>query len=897
VAKLQLITVGGSVALSGVNGLRFNILGPLEGWAGETRLHLGGQIQQRILGALLLESGRMLPVPRLVEAAWDDDPPATAAHQVRKAVADLRRRIPEGERFLVTDGPGYAARASEAQLDLSEFDARVREARSAAAKGSALEAVQVLRSALALWRGPVLSGVGSHVVEAAATVLNERHLAAVERYFDLRLALGDSSELVSGLHSYVRWHPLQETLRGQLMLALYRSGRRAEALTEYGRAREHLAEELGIDPGPKLTKLYERILVESPALVSPEPAGSTRQSPDVVEPAEVPRTLPVDISDFVGRDYELRQLVKIASAKHRGSRIIAIDGMGGSGKTSLAVRAAYQLADEYLDGQLYVDLRGYTPDEQPLTAAAVLESLLRALGLPRERIPEDAVGRTVLWRSTVAGKRLLLVLDNVAEPAEAARLIPTSPACLVLITSRARLVDLDGAEWISLGIMTPEESEQFIAEVLGEQRSNAEPEAVTELAGLCGYLPLALRIATARLRNRPHWSLAYLAERLRDENRTLDELTSGARGVATTLRLSYQALAEGGRTAFRILALHPGRTIDIHAAAALLASDLREAEDQLETLLDEHLVEQPEAELYSFHDLVRSFARSLPGSPAGQGGAEPVERLLDYYLTASESACQILFPGRSPQPAAVQRSTPQLPDLSHVEKAQAWFAREHTTLTSAVNTAVRTGLQRHAVGLARNTAFYLNSRGLLHEFAELSRTAVTAARALRDSTLLCTSLSNLGVACWKLGLYDEGVAVAQEGRELAVLAGDRRTQAHCEGTLGLYMTMLGRFPEALRHLELAVAAEHELGAARAEAESLTVLSALYEQWGRYEEAAEAARRAVELVRQLGQHENGLVGLTDLAWPTWASASTRRPRSAWPRRGGCRTARRSRGRSR
>ncbi|GAB2698248.1 AfsR/SARP family transcriptional regulator [Kitasatospora kifunensis] len=878
-------------------GLRFNILGPLEGWEDGRRLRLGGTIRERVLVTLLLETGKVLPVSRLVAAVWAEDPPATASHQVRKAVAELRRSMLDGGEVLVTDGPGYRAALGDGQLDLTEFGALVRAARQAALAGRPAEAVEALRGALALWRGPVLSGAGGPVIEAAATALDEHRLAAAEQLFELRLGLGESAELVVDLRQLVHQHPLRETLRGQLMLALYRSGRQAEALEEYGRVRELLVEELGIDPGPSLARIHQGILRDSPELAAvalpsavpvpvpalvPSSAASLPADPSSavplaltddplpvvhpVTPADSPSTLPYDLADFTGRDRELREL--LACAQQEGeprTRIVAIDGMGGSGKTSLAVRAAHRLAGAYPDGQLHIDLRGHAPGEPPVSAGTALHTLLRALGLPGDRIPEDVSARTALWRATLVGRRLLLLLDNAADAAAVRPLLPSSPGCLVLVTSRARLVDLDGARWISIDVLAPEESASLVTEILGAARIAAEPEAAAELARLCGHLPLALRIATARLRNRPRWTLRYLADRLRDETRRLDELSSGERSVAATLRLSYQTLDEQSRSAFRLLALHPGGDLDVYSAAALLGSAARSAESVLELLLDVHLLQQPEIGLYTFHDLVRSFAQSLRGGPTEAADAAAVERLLDYYLTATEAACEQLFPGRRSRPTGIPASSAELPGLADTAGAQAWFTREHAALRSAVALAERHGYDRHTVCLARNVMFQLNARGHLDEFQALGRIAVTAARRLGDLALLGVSLANLGVACWKLGHFTEGIEVAQEARDVAARLGDRHTEAHSESTLGLYKSLLGRFAEALTHLTRAVAHERELGSIRAEAESLTLLSALYEQWGRYREAAEAARRAVELGRQLGRHENELVALTDLAF--------------------------------
>ena len=858
----------------GDGGLRFNILGALEGWAQGARLRLGGVIQERVLTALLLEHGKVLPVSRLVEAAWSGEPPVTATHQVRKSVADLRRRIPGGVDVLVTDGPGYRAVVGEDQLDLARFAVLSEEAQRAATAGREAEAVEGLRAALALWRGPVLSGEGGPVIEAASAALQERRLGLAERLFGLRLALGEAAELVVDLRELIAEHPLRETLRGQLMLALYRSGRQAEALEEYGRVRELLVEELGVDPGRQLTRVYEGILREVPEMagelldgqlqaVTSSAAGA---SPGATPPGEAPSTLPYDLADFTGRDRELAELLRCAGeGAGGGTRIVALDGMGGCGKTSLAVRAAHLLADQYPDGRLHIDLHGYTPGETAVSATAALDSLLRTMGVPGDRVPEDLAGRTALWRATLVGRRLLLLVDNAADADGVLPLLPASPGCLVLVTSRARLVDLDGAEWISIDVMPPEESAELVTEMLGAKRVAAEPAAALEVARLCGHLPLALRIATARLRNRPRWTVQYLADRLRDETHRLDELTSGARSVAATLRLSYQALDDECRTAFRILALHPGGDINVHAAGALLHVPSRDAEDILELLLDVHLVQQPEIGVYTFHDLVRSFAQSLLHESAPGEDATAVERLLSYYLTATEKACEVLFPDRSRRSTGITPSTAELPDLADARRAQEWFDREQAALSLTVLLAQRRGLDRYVVCLVRNLVFQLHARGHLDEYAEMARIAVGAARRLGDLGLLGVSLSNLGVACWALGRFADGIEVAREGREVAEQLGDRYTVAHTDSTLGQFNSLLGRFPEAVEHLERAIELQRELGAARAEADSLTLLSTLYEQWGRYPQAREAARAAVKLHSRSGRYGSELVALTDLAF--------------------------------
>ncbi|MER5478469.1 BTAD domain-containing putative transcriptional regulator [Streptomyces sp. NPDC002734] len=865
----------------GQPGLRFGVLGPLQGWSGPSRLHLGGAVQERVLATLLLEPGRMVPVTRLVESVWDDVPPTTAAHQVRKAVAHLRRRIPDGNDLIITDGPGYRVSVGEEQLDLIEFGSHLRSAADAVHEGRVGDAVRALRHALSLWRGPVLSGTGGRVIEGAATALEERRLAAAEQYLELRLGLGEAAELIADLRDLIVQHPMRESLRGLLMLALYRGGRQAEAMEEYRKVRELLAEELGIDPGPQLTKLYEGILHEAPELAAPGPVAAsprpitppavlpTASTAGAETPAAAPCTLPQDLSDFTGRHEELAALLNHVKARNETSEgytpLIAIDGMGGSGKTSLAVRAARQAADLFPDGQLHIDLRGYTPGEPSVTPSSALDSLLRALGTPGDRIPDDLEGRAALWRSTLAGRRTLLLLDNARDVGQVLPLLPAEPGCLVLVTSRARLLDLDGAEWISIGPMSEDDGAQLLTEMLGEARVAAEPKASADLVELCGRLPLALRIVAARLRNRPRWTVQYLADRLHDETRRLEELSAGERSVAATLRLSYQAMAEEYRTSFRLLGLHPGTVIDVHSTAALLGMDTHDAESVLERLLDVHLLEQPEIGLYRFHDLVRNFAQSQGGPATEEVDAQGVEQLLGYYLTVTEEACQVLFPGRKRSSTGLAPYGGELPPLQDPERASAWFDREHGSLPAAVALSERHGLDRHTVWLTRNIVFQLNALGRFEDFRHLSQVAVKAARRVQDLALLGASLSSLGIACWKLGHFDEGIEVTSEGRDIAVRLGEKHTEAHSESTIGLLLTVLGQHAEALPHLERAMALEHELDIPRSQAETLTILSTLYEQWGRYGEAATAARRALEIHRQVDYRSNRVMALTDLAF--------------------------------
>jgi tetratricopeptide (TPR) repeat protein len=466
--------------------------------------------------------------------------------------------------------------------------------------------------------------------------------------------------------------------------------------------------------------------------------------------------------------------------------------------------------------------------------------------------------------------RLVLLLDNTIDSAQVRPLLPASGDALVLITSRARLVDLDGAEWVSLGGMPPEDSTALVSRMLGAERTAAEPEAVAELVELCAHLPLALRIAAAKLRNRPRWTVQYLVDRLDDETRRLDELRSGTRGVTSTLNLTYEGLSPAHRAAFQLLDSHPGAEFDPYCAAALLGTDPGKAEDVLEHLLDTHLMQQYETGRYVFHDLVRSFAkwlRTQAGEDPDEVDQAAVERLLDYYVAATEAVCDLAFPGRAPfsrVPDKTPRAAIALPVLRSPVRGRQWLVREEENLLAAVTLAQRRELHRHSAELARNVVFQLDSRGRFEEFREVAGIAVAASRELDDRYLLALSLSNLAVADWKLGKFAEGLTAARESLELSVRLKDQRGEAKSTGMLGLLLATLGRFGEALPQLEQSIALKRQLGTPRAEAESLTNLSSLFEHMGWYAEAAEAAQRSVELNQRIGARENEIVALTDLA---------------------------------
>ncbi|WP_037607981.1 AfsR/SARP family transcriptional regulator [Streptacidiphilus rugosus] len=848
-----------------------------------------------MLAALLLEVGRTVTLTRLVDSVWDGSPPATGMHQIRKMVADLRRRIPGGHRVLQHEGLGYRIVLAPEQLDLSVFTVRVRRSREAAAAGLRENAVEQLRAGLDLWRGPLLSGAGGPVLDTGFAELTEARLSAVEELMGLRLELGAGPELVAELRPLAAEHPLRERLRGHLILALYRSARQAEALEEYTRLREQLADELGIDPCPELARLYADILRGNPELSGPvagvEPAhpsvpagpgrgdssrgthggalghphGATHSHTHTHTSAEAaaPSSLPYDLPDFTGRRQELADLLERGEPGPR-TTIICLEGMGGSGKTALAVHAAHALADRFPDGQLYIDLAGFTPGQASLDPGAALDVLLRTLNVPGDRIPDELLGRIALWRVATAQRRILLLLDNAFDAEQVRPLLPASSGSLVLITSRVRLSDLDGAQAMPVDVLTPEDSRRLLVQLLGEERVAAESEDALRLIDLCGRLPLALRISAGRLADRPRWTLAHLVERLGDEARRLHELRGGARSVAASVSFSYLAMRRELQVAFRRLGMLPGRSFDTDTAAALLGLDRYAAMEQLEDLVDVNLLGQHAQDHYACHDLVRSYARHLVESVDSAEDQQAVERLLDHYYLALTAASDQLYPGKqTPRPPGAAPAG-ERPEFADPDTALAWLHREQGNLVAAVRLARERGLHWHAVMLPRYLSEYLALYGYLAENLEVEQAAVAAAEDADDPVLLEIATTNLAVALWNLSRYQEGTQQAQRSLRLAVQLGDPGIEASCLSRIGLFHSQLGEFAESLRHLERAQELQRRHGGPREQAAIAVSISSACGFLGDYDRSAASAREAIRLYQGLGEVQGETLALVNLA---------------------------------
>ncbi|MEU7530727.1 BTAD domain-containing putative transcriptional regulator [Saccharothrix sp. NPDC042600] len=822
--------------------VEFRVLGTFEVAVDGRVVPLGTPRARAVLALLVVHADTVVGIDRLVDELWADRAPGNARAEVHSYVSRLRRALgAAGTGRIVTRSPGYLLRPGAGEVDLRRFDELVAAARSARRSGAGPECLARFREALRLWRGPALGGVPpTPALEAEAARLAECRLEVSEESFDAALAAGESGELVAELSALVAGHPYRERSRALLMTALHRSGRQAEALRVFREGRDLLVAELGVEPGAALVELHERILRGDPGPRPPvtrPPAVGTRRVP------APPNTLPGDIADFTGREDEITRLTATVERGNAARTVVigALGGMAGIGKTVTAVHLAHRLADRYPGGQLFVDLHAHTTAaQQPMRPAQALDVLLRALGVPGRRIPDDTEARSALWRAEAGRRKLLVVLDNAVDAAQVRPLLPGAPGCLALVTSRRHLADLDGADTLSLDSLRPCDATELFARVVGDDRPERDPAATRAVLAMCGHLPLAVRIAGARLRARPSWSVAHLAERLRDQDRLLSELCVGDRSVATAFALSYQQLDAAHRHLFRLLGLVPGASFDARVAAVLAEVGPAEAEALLEDLVDVHLLQEPVPGRYRFHDLIglHAAATAERDEPAASRDAA-VDRVLDHYRRAAEQADQALDGGYRAEGAT---------DHDPVS-AMDWFDREYPNLVAAAERAARRGRHTHAWRIRWAMGNYLFSRAKAAEWVAGHRQALVSARHVGDRWAEAAVLAGLASACSNTGDNEEALEHAERAVELFHALGDRTWETRARVTLNLVHVRRGRAREALRVLPR----PEDLGEVDrvARLKVYNNLGYTYYRLGRYDEALPVLEEARRLCHAAG----------------------------------------------
>ncbi|MEW9519285.1 AfsR/SARP family transcriptional regulator [Streptomyces tubercidicus] len=606
-------------------------------------LSLGTGRLRTVAAILISEVNRVIPVSRLIDLSWEAEPPTRARGVVHNHVHRLRQLL-AGQAEIATRGPGYALIADPCVVDVNRFQNLVSGAREAEPR----TAVAKLRQALGLWRGEALADVpGDRVRRTLGVGLTQARVAAQQELGAKLLQLGRYGELVTELTAWLAENPLHEELTALLMRALQASGRQAEALEHYHRTRRHLKDQLGIDPGHALSATYLAVLSGKPSVApqfSDRPSAGSGPAVPYASDCPLPSVaqLPPRIPDFCGR---MREIAALEQKLDRvpGPGCVVLAGGGGAGKTTLAVHWAHCLKAEFPDGQLFADLRGFErPSMRPGT---VLGMFLQALGVPEAKIPDSVTERSALYRSLLAGRRMLVLLDNAGTAEQVRPLLPATPGCLALVTSRRRLSGLvvrDGAALVTVGPFTADDALELLGNVLGRPRIAADRGAARELVERCDRLPLALRIAAARLMAHPDWSLRCWTKKLLDERDRLQELSAHDADLAVeaSLYLSYRALSSGAARLFRLLGLHPGPDVDVHAAAALAGRDLERTRRHLAELCDAHLVEEQAQGRYGRTELVRIYAEQLVASeeaPADRDLAR--QRLRDHAARYRPRRC------------------------------------------------------------------------------------------------------------------------------------------------------------------------------------------------------------------------------------------------------------------
>ncbi|MFC8721632.1 BTAD domain-containing putative transcriptional regulator [Kitasatospora sp. NPDC057198] len=794
--------------------LDVRLLGPLEIEAQGKLLAIGGHRSRCLLATLLLNANSVVSADRLIDVMWEDAP-QSARQQIHNTVGALRRIVgPVSGLDIFTIPRGYRIGIDEERLDLTRYRSAVQRANEAVAAGDADTGISLLASAGGLWRGAALTGLGGDYFANVATRLEEERLSAVELLFELRVRRGDGAHVVAELVGLVASHPSRESFRASLMTALHSTGRASDALEVYEEGRRLLAEEFGLDPSDDLKMLHQRILrglpvVEPPTSRLPPVLAAPLAATDTVSAREPARRqfLPHDPREFSGRQDEIRQLEEDSRQTDSVSLVIsAINGMGGIGKTALAVRFAHTVSPDYPDGQYFVDLRGFAAGVEPLGSGEALGMLLRQCGLPDELIPPGLEARTVAWRGAMAGKKAVVLLDNAVDVQQVRPLLPGTNGPLVLITSRRRLPALEGAVPLSLDLMPLDDAVALFTRVVGAKRLASHEEDVAEVVELCGRLPLAIRIAAARFRDRASWTVHYLVEQLRDQDQRARFLDFGERSVSAALTLSYRHLSGDNRRLFRLLSLHPGPDFDTRIASVLTALPTDRVQDVLEALFDDNLVLQDKAGRYHFHDLVRDYAVRVckeHDSEAARNDAR--RRLTDYHLQIAGTWCAPLAKGPFRFAPDVTHLVGGVPRPHSAADAIELLAREAFNLVEVARVALTDGPPESAWQLVCAMQPFLRRTNYAGTALELFEGAVEAARSVKHESGEALCLMGLSGALRERGQMSDARAALESAVAISRRTGDRSTEMYQLTELGVLKVNDENFAEAYDYFRSALA--------------------------------------------------------------------------------------------
>ncbi|MDT0445073.1 AfsR/SARP family transcriptional regulator [Streptomyces johnsoniae] len=832
--------------------------------ANGARLDPGPPQQRCVLAVLAMSPGRAVTAETLIDRVWPRQPPGHVRDVLYTYISRLRRvlrRLGDG-----AGGPVLRRGAGGYLLDVPRNAVDLHRARHLAARAAggedAARAAELLAEAAALWRGTPLSGLRGEWAEGVRVGLERELVTLLTDRFAQELRLARHADVVPALSAAVLDHPLAEPLAEQLMLALYRSGRQADALAAYTRTRQRLAAELGAEPGAALRRLHQRILRRDPGL------GARAAAPDVR-----PRQLPPDVTSFTGRAAEIRELDGLLPCEGDGGGsaavIVTVNGGAGIGKTTLAVHWAHRVAAHFPDGQLYVDLRGLGAAGEPLDASDALRGILSALRVPPQRVPADLDSQAALYRSLLAGKRMLVVLDNAGDTAQCRPLLPGSPGSLAVVTSRNRLLGLVaslGARAVNLDLFTRDEAWQMLADRLGPRRLAADARAVDGIIDTCARLPLALAVVAAQAAATPERSLAELADGLGGPE-PLNALAGEAGEAATDIRAlfswSYRALSPAAARLFRLGGLHPGPDLTPLSAAALTGLPPRSARARLAELSRAQLLTEREPGRYAMHDLLRAYAREL--TAATDDAAErsaATRRVLDYYLHSAHRAHRQLGPSwRQPTDLGTPRDGIVVETFADEAAAVAWFTAERACLLDAFEGAAAEELDTLVCALAWVLTGLLDRQGHWHDLGRVQDTALDASLRLGELGEQARALNNKARLSTRFLHYDEALSLLRDALDLLEATDDRQGQAETHQHLGFVLENCGRLPEALGHERRALALYRAAGNGPDEARSLNVVGWLLARLGEHREALDYCREALRL-QQEGDDALGLAATLD-----------------------------------
>ncbi|GAA4975049.1 AfsR/SARP family transcriptional regulator [Actinoplanes utahensis] len=862
--------------------MELRLLGPVELWDGTAAVSPGPPLQRALLAAVAVDAPRPVPVDTLLDRVWGEAAPRQARHGIHVYVARLRQVLAGADPAveppvqLIRGPAGYQLRSDPDAVDMLRFTRLLTEASAANCADERGE--RLLDEALRLWQGEPLADIPGEWTVPIRQGWHERRLDAAVRWARLCLRLGCGARVAGSLTALLREYPTTEPLAAALMGALAETGRAAEALACFATIRERLRDELGVEPGPDLRRIHLAILRRAEDAEPPPPA---------VAPAE----LPPDVPAFAGRERELARLDALLDDARPGTAVVAVSGMAGVGKTALALHWSRRVAHRFPDGQLYVNLRGFDPVDRPVSPAEALRKLLYALGVPAHDVPPDPDAREARYRGLVAGRRMVILLDNARDAEQVRPLLPGAPGCLTLVTSRdalGGLVATDGADALPLGALDADESRGLLASRLGTGRLLAEPDAVDTIVRACARLPLALAVVAARAATRPHFRLSAVAAELIGAN--LDALQAG--DVRTDLRAvfacSYRVLDRLPADLFRLLSLHPGEHVTVPAAASLLGVPPVQAGPLLAALARANLVIEEAPGRYTLHDLLRAYAAELAARDAEGFRHAALHRLLDHLVHTAHRAALVLAPERTPLSLPPPAPGVSVDPPADEAETLAWFTAEHATLISAVQTAGRAGFDSHVWQIVWALADFLTRR----EHTRLSanpgrhdprvhfRHALYQYEHLSEPTGRARTHLSLSLACEQQGRYDEMLSHLEQAHE-RFRAGKHRTgQAFALVGLWWLYLQVGNLDRAFTHCRDMLELYQRHGDVPGEASAWDSLGQTLHHSGDHRQAVVAFRRAAGLLACSGDEYSRAYVLVRLGDACQAAAQTEAAREAW-----------------